>query len=114
MASKTAVRTAEPPAADESELAGRGVHPGAHSVIRRLFAGAAHRRNRSVSRAEALEWYDSSVSTAMLMGVAAEAGVEMPLAGMTEGAFIDWLKTVDWQKVFEIVMKLISIFMMFI
>lgn len=95
------------PMAEEPHTVGGGPRP--HRLLKafvrnRVIAGAARRSGKSWDEVAAV--YDAKVTPVAMMGAFAEVGVEAPLVG---GSFSDWLKNVDWAKLFDVIMKLIAL-----
>ncbi len=98
------VQTAIPMAA-EPVTAGPRPHRLLKAFVRnRVVSAAAHQTIKPWGDVAAA--YDGKVDTATLMGAFAEAGVDVPLVG---GSFSDWLASVDWSKVFDVIAKLIAL-----
>lgn len=85
------------------------VHADADDVVRRRFITRASLR-RGVTRRSAGEWYDNELTDAQMASVAASVGFALLPVG---GSFADWLASIDWEKLFEFIFKLIEMFMAF-
>ncbi len=73
-------------------------------VRNRVVAGAVHQTGKTWD--ECAKAYDGKVDNPTLMGAFAAEGVEAPTVG---GSFADWLASVDWAKVFDVIAKLIAL-----
>lgn len=82
------------------------IHRDADDLIRRRFVNRASLR-RGVTRREAGDWYDNELTVAQMVAAASAVGMALPAVG---GPFADWLANVDWDKLFEFIVKLIELF----